>query len=347
MRKILRAALFCLIGLYGSTVSAAEELASLEGGVNPGYIEPPSWFKASFLDLAEDVAEAQEAGKRVLLYFHQDGCPYCKKLVEQNFGQRRITEKTQKGFEVIAINMWGDKEVTDLSGETLTEKDFAAKMRVMFTPTLIFLDEQGQQTLRVNGYYPPHKFDAALDYAALRTRQKPSFRDYYAQKAPRAAKGELHREPFFISPPYQLSRKDSPAKRHLAVFFEQKDCPACDEFHGDVLQREQTRELLNRFDVVQLDMWSRANLITPDGNKKTAADWARELGVLYAPSIVFFDEQGKEVFRSEAYLKSFHVQSVLEYVSSKAYLTEPSLQRFIQARADRLHEQGITVDLMD
>ena len=60
-----------------------------------------------------------------------------------------------------------------------------------------------------------------------------------------------------------------------------------------------------------------------------------------------FDNTGKEVFRTEAYLKSFHVQSSLDYVLSGAYRTQPSFQRFIQARAEALEAQGIHIDLME
>ena len=34
--------------------------------------EYPAWFKESFLNLKEDVAEAKAANKRVLIIFHQD-----------------------------------------------------------------------------------------------------------------------------------------------------------------------------------------------------------------------------------------------------------------------------------
>ncbi|MFA7386616.1 MAG: hypothetical protein WCZ87_03030, partial [Thiohalobacteraceae bacterium] len=65
-----------LLGLSG--VPAAEErpVDSLEPGMtNPGYHEKPAWFKNSFLDLREDVAEARAEDKQVVLYFYQDGCP--------------------------------------------------------------------------------------------------------------------------------------------------------------------------------------------------------------------------------------------------------------------------------
>jgi CelD/BcsL family acetyltransferase involved in cellulose biosynthesis len=47
----------------------------------------------------------------------------------------------------------------------------------------------------------------------------------------------------------------------------------------------------------------------------------------------------------EAYLRPFHLASALDYVSSGAYRKEPSFQRFIQTRAERLRDRGETVDL--
>jgi len=52
-----------------------------------------------------------------------------------------------------------------------------------------------------------------------------------------------------------------------------------------------------------------------------------------------------EVFRTEAYLRPFHLAGALEYVSSGSYTREPSFQRFLQARAERLRSRGQQVDL--
>jgi thioredoxin-related protein len=333
-------AMFC-----NSAVRAATPPAGLEAGmVNPGYTEKPAWFANSFLDIREDVGEAAAAGKRVLLYFYQDGCPYCKKLLDTNFALQDTEAKTRKHYEVVAINMWGDREVTDFGGALTTEKAFARALRVMFTPTLLFLDEQGTVILRLNGYYPPHRFNAALDYGVTGSGSNPGFREYLAEVAPAPAQGMLHRAPDFL--PATAPLNDRPGNRPLLVLFEQKDCAPCDELHLDILKRPESREQLARFDVVLLDMWSGDPVTRPDGNTGSAAQWARELGVQYAPSLVFFDAAGTEVFRTEAYLKAFHVQSSMDYVASKAYLEQPSFQRFISARADALEAQGIHVDLM-
>jgi thioredoxin-related protein len=320
-------------------VSAVALGARVEG---TGEFEIPAWFKQSFLDLRDDVTEARKSGKRLFVYFHQDGCPYCAELVNNNFSQKDIVDYTRKHFDAIEINMWGDREVTDIDGKTWSEKTFAAHNKVWFTPTLLFFDEDGKVVLRVNGYYPPHQFLAALKYVAGKHDRTVSFRDYFARHAPAKAAGKLHSEPFFAKPPYDLSKQGR--TKPLIVFFEQKDCPSCDRLHEKVMTQPDTRDMIARFDAVQLDMWSNAPMVTVDGNRTTARDWARKLGITYAPSAVLFHE-GKEVIRMEGFLKAFHVQSVMDYVASGGYKKEPSLQRFIQARADHLLEQGKKVDL--
>lgn len=329
--------LYCLIFIFTLPLSA--QGAKVEG---VGDSEPPAWFKASFLDLREDVNEAAANGKRLFIYFHQKGCPYCAELVNNNFSQKDIVDYTRKHFDALQIDLWGSQEVTDLDGKAYSEKVFSANHKVWFTPTLLFFDEKGKVALRINGYYPPHQFKTALRYVAERQDRKMSFRDYYAKHASVKSSGKLNSQPFFKKAPLDLTGLGE--KKPLIVFFEQKDCQACDRLHKKIFPRPMTQEQIKKFDVVQLDMWSKDKITTPAGKRTAARKWAKKLGITYAPSAVLFDE-GKEVIRMEAFLKAFHVQSVMDYVSSGGYKTQPSLQRFIQARADSLLEQGKKVDL--
>lgn len=338
-------ALLLLATLPLTGAEPAQQKDVLQAGlVNPGFEEKPDWFKQSFLDIREDISEAAGQGRRILLYFYQDGCPYCKKLLETNFGLRDISDKTRQAMDVIAINIWGDRDVTDLAGNTVSEKQFAADLKVMFTPTLLFLDERGEVVVRLNGYYPPHKFGAVVDYVGQHKEKELGFREYWKKLSPPASSGVLHREKDYLAEPFRLADRDG--DKPLLVLFEQTECMPCDELHLDILKREDSHELLNRFDVVVLDMWSTTAVQTPGGADTSAAEWSKQLNVQYAPTMVMFDPTGREVFRTEAYLKAFHIQSAMDYVISGAYRKQPNFQRFIQARADALEAQGIHVDLM-
>lgn len=304
----------------------------------------PSWFKESFLEFADDVAEAAAEGKRLILFFHQDGCPYCNALVERNLSQKHIEEKVRANFDVVALNIRGDREVLSVAGETYTEKSFARALKVQFTPTLLFLDESGRIVLRLNGYVPPPEFEAALDYVASGKEDEVDYQDYLAERLAKASTGSLNRAAFFASAPHDLKAARAQG-RPVAVFFEQRQCPNCDSLHAETLRDPETALLMESFHAVQLDMWSAEPLVTPEGASTTARDWAGTLEVRYAPTIVLFSGEGEEVIRSEAYLKRFHTQSLLDYVASGAYVAEPDFQRYLTERADALRAQGRDVDI--
>jgi thioredoxin-related protein len=344
MRIVMTLLAGCALAL-GTAPTARTAPAAVPIEPSPHAIEIPAWFKTSFLDIREDIAEAAASGKRLMVYFGQDGCPYCRELMRVNFSQRDIVEKTRAHFDAVAINIWGDREVTGLDGTRRSEKAFAAALKVQFTPTLLFFDEKGKVALRVNGYYPPHKLAAALDYVAGKHEVHSAFSQYLSQHARQPSSGKLHAQPFFVAPPYDFARSRKRGAKPLAVLFEQKDCAGCDELHAQGFADKRLRALLSTFDVARLELFGRAPLITPQGKQSTEETWARELSVAYTPSIVFFDARGREVFRLEAYVRPFHLASAFEYVASGAYLKEPSFQRFLQARAASIREVGGKVEL--
>jgi thioredoxin-related protein len=303
--------------------------------------EPPAWFAESLLFVKEDAADAAREGKRVMLYFGQDGCPYCKQLMEVNFRQARIVDKMKKGFVAVAINIWGDREVTWSDGRAMSEKQLTAALKVQFTPTLFFLDEKGEVALRVNGYLPPERFEAALDYVSGRMEKKLAFADF--RTTAKAASKELNQQAFFMPPPHDLRRK--PGAKPLVVLFETPLCAGCDELHREGFKRKEVLSRLARFDVARVSSFSSDTLVAPGGQQVKAAEWASQLKLTYVPAMLFFDDRGREVFRIEAYMRPFHLAGSLEYVSSGAYLREPSFQRFLQAQADAARQRGETVDL--
>lgn len=330
--------------------SVAGHAAGSEAGATPVAKAPmlgvadfdiPVWFKTSFLDLPEDSAEAAAQGKRLMAIFHQDGCPYCAKLVNHNFSQRPIVAYLREHFEVVELNMWGSREAIAPDGERVTETELAKRFKVWFTPTVLFLDEQGRVVFRMNGYYPPDKFLAALHYVAERREAGQSFSAYYRPTASSAAAGELRRQEFFSPPPHRLDHG-----KPVAVLFEQRDCPDCVALHDGPLAKPATRALLRDLQVVQLDRWSGQPLITPDGSALTARAWADRLGIDYLPALVLFDG-GQEVIRAEALFKAFHIQSMIDYTVSGDYRREAEFQRYIHARAERIRVSGQAVDLWD
>lgn len=331
------------LAAIGFALAAASSAGAQE--VAPHAIDIPPWFVETFLDFREDIEDAARSGRRLMVYFGQDGCPYCRQLMVTNFSQRTIVDKTRKHFVAIALNLWGDRETTWVDGRAMSEKELARFLNVQFTPTLLFFDENGRIVARLNGYYPPHRFEAVLDYVAGKFERRETLADYLAKSTRESASSRLNDEPFLMKPPYDLTRKRD--GKPLAVIFETTWCAACDELHREGFARPEVRSLLARFDVARFPLGASIALTTPDGRMTTAEAFARELKVTYAPTVAFFDATGSEVFRIDAYLRPFHLASSFDYVASGAFRTEPEFQRYIQTRAERIRERGGRVDLWE
>jgi thioredoxin-related protein len=302
----------------------------------------PDWFKTSFLDFAEDTQESAENNKHLILYFHQDGCPYCAKLVEENFTDKKLVTKIRKDFDIIDINMWGDRDLTDLKGLEFTEKQYAEFLKVQFTPSLFFLDFKGNIVLRMDGYQSINKMHKILDFVKDKNYKNQSFAEFSSVKKI----GKLNNQGFFSKPPYIITRsKNHPANKYLAVFFEEPSCEACDDFHEKMLVKPKIKNAFKQMEVVQLNINLEQKIINTKGEKTTSKNWYKKLNLVSTPAVVIFDKNGDEIIRKDASFKEFHFDSILQYALSESYKNQPNFQRYIEHRADDIRATGKDVDL--
>jgi thioredoxin-related protein len=312
---------------------------------SPYAIDIPPWFATSFLDFRDEVADAARAGRRVMIYVGQDGCPYCTKLMTANFSQADIVATMRERFVAIAINLWGDREATWIDGHAEPEKALVQRLGVQFTPTLLFLDEAGKVVARLDGYWPPQRFRGVLDYVAAKRETVEPLADWLAARAKETPRPPRADEPFLMRAPLDLAKRKG--GRPLAVLVESADCDACDEMHREAFRRRDVMREVERFDVARVVLGSAAPLTAPSGKATTAGAFARDLGIAYTPSVVFFDASGREVFRIGGYLRPFHFASSFAYVADGAYRDEPSFQRWLRERADRMRARGQRVELWE
>ena len=152
------------------------------------HIQP--FFMDTFLDLAEDRAETNAAGKHMAVFFEQRGCPYCKEMHEVNLAKPEIVDYIKENFGVVQINMWGSRQVTDFDGETMEERDLARKWQVHFTPTIIFLPmgEVGEgsgrdlEAIRMPGYFKPFHFLSMFVYVREEKYKTEEFQRFLSER---------------------------------------------------------------------------------------------------------------------------------------------------------------------
>ena len=138
----------------------------------------------------------------------------------------------------------------------------------------------------------------ALTYVHTERYHSQTIFEYLGANKPQSVNASLNSQPF-IQAGTDLDASSQPK----AILFEQTKCPDCDLFHRCVLSLDSVRDRFKPFHTVQLDMWSKAPVITQSGDIKTSNDFARDLKITYAPSLVLFDTEGHEIIRVESQLR--------------------------------------------
>ena len=64
-----------------------------------------------------------------MLYFHQEGCPYCKATIEKNFSDPTTKEFIQENFDVVEINIRGSRSITLPDGDVVDDVAQRARRR--------------------------------------------------------------------------------------------------------------------------------------------------------------------------------------------------------------------------
>lgn len=295
-------------------------------------LHTPDWFELSFLDLPEDLERAVERGKQGLaVYYGMDDCPYCEQLFEVNFEKQDIRSQLSDNFDVVAIDVLGSREVTGLDGEVRFESEYASEQRLNFTPSIAFYDAEGERIHQMRGYYPPYRFRALLDYVTERHDREMSFREYLdrADPPPKFDVEDINERDFFVNQPYALDRSQVQAQRPLVVFFEREACHACDILHTEPLQEDEVLDRIALMDAVQLDAEDGDTpVLTPDGERTNPRDWAAQLDVHWAPTLIFFDEAGEEIIRIDSVVHLNRLRNVMDYVLTRGYEDYPTFERW-------------------
>lgn len=170
-KKFIRVAGLYACALLLSAVVVHELSAAGNDGVVVGDdgLYKQEWFIDSFLNLKEDHAEAAADGKGLIILFEQRGCPYCKELHQVNFAKNEIQDFINNNFNVLQLDMWGSRAVTDFDGKEYEERDLARAWRVTFTPTVVFYSKDKSpiddgESARLPGYFKPFHFLSMLEY---------------------------------------------------------------------------------------------------------------------------------------------------------------------------------------
>jgi thioredoxin-related protein len=124
-------------------------LASATTGRDPGKY----FFDETFGNFQEELRLARQDGKQgVLIFFEQEGCPFCHRMKTTVLNQPEVQDYYKKHFHIFSVDINGDLEITDFQGQPVTQKEFAFKQyNVRATPVFAFFNLDGRLVDRYTG----------------------------------------------------------------------------------------------------------------------------------------------------------------------------------------------------
>lgn len=129
-------------------------------------------------------------GKVMLMLVSQPGCSYCDQIKDEILNPMLKSGLYDNSTLIREIKIYADHSIKDFNGETVDATLFAKRYDTWATPTLLFLDKEGNQlTGKMVGINTPEFYgyyvDKALDKAqATLASKKPKLSNPIAKSRP-------------------------------------------------------------------------------------------------------------------------------------------------------------------
>lgn len=114
------------------------------------YAAPPADYAFTNLTLAMQSGAHEK--KPIFLYFGRYGCSTCRKMNSEVFTDKELKDSFSDHFVLAYVDTESSNRISLPSGESTTEMQFAARSRILGTPTFIYIDTQNKPVIREAGF---------------------------------------------------------------------------------------------------------------------------------------------------------------------------------------------------
>lgn len=131
-------------------------------------------------DFNSAVTSSDDNGETLFLFFEAEWCGFCKQMRSEVFPQDSIQDKVGEGFVPVAIDIESDEKIV-YQGQDMSQKSFSHQMRIDATPTIMFMNSEGEIIGRYRGFADENEFVLLLDYIRSGEVKNLSFAEYKDQ----------------------------------------------------------------------------------------------------------------------------------------------------------------------
>ena len=255
------------------------------------------FFAQTFGDLPEELEDARRAGKLgLVLFFEQEGCPYCERMMKSILNQPAVQDWYRQRFVSLAVDISGDVELRDVDGVTLPSKIFAEHRLVKTTPTILFLDLSGAEVYRrVTMASGPEEFMLMGQYVADRRYVDTAWRDYAAEHPDVVNSATV---------PQVLDLREEGAAAAsggvtLLLAVTREGCSYCAKLRTEILSPMiRGGEYAQKLRIREMMMEPDEPVVDFDGSTTSTAEVAARYGVRITPTVLLLNADGRPLHSS-------------------------------------------------
>ena len=142
--------------------------------------EPPDGYP--FMNYDAGLAQARQDGRPVFLYLGRYGCGWCDKTNREAFSDPKLHDVYVRHYVLVYVDTESGRRLTIPSGERITERELAARLKVMATPMFAYLQPDGSEIFRVPGIQSAQDFFLYDRFVSEGHYKKESIRDFLAHQ---------------------------------------------------------------------------------------------------------------------------------------------------------------------
>jgi len=150
----------------------------------------------------------------------------------------------------------------------------------------------------------------------------------------------------FMNYQEDLSEAVEEGKKGAFLLFTTQGCPYCDKFiklslgDADIAQ-----QLQKEFMPTGLEIFNDVEMVNFSGEEMVAKDFAKQAGVQFTPTLIFYNQEGKQVFKAIGYQSPQRFKHILNYVVEQHYLTQ-NLHDYISQKTKNTYEPSMADQLL-
>ena len=139
----------------------------------------------------------------------------------------------------------------------------------------------------------------------------------------------------------------SEGRKGLMVLFTTEGCSYCSVFIQKSLGDPEIAKLVQQnFGAIGMEIFDDTEMVSPWGKSLPVKVFAKQEGVMFSPTVLFYDTSGKQILRKTGYLSPERFQNTLDYVINGHYRSE-SYASFMKRMQQQLVSTTMHEGLME